>query len=93
MSHHSPVNMMTGTATTTTRAAGNADPLCTNRTVVDVVADQSNLEATSEGTIHSCTQRAYLISPGPTFRTWSYGALGPFCASINSMRSRMSEIA
>jgi len=58
MSHHSPVNMMIGTATTTTRAAGNAEPLCTNCTVVDVLTDQSNLETTSECTIHSCTLRA-----------------------------------
>lgn len=49
--------MMIGTAITTTRAAGSAAPLCTNCTVVDVVAAHCQLETTRECTIHSCTQR------------------------------------
>jgi hypothetical protein len=58
VSHHNPVNMMIGTAITTTRAAGNAAPLCTNCTVVDVLTERSKPEPTSECTVHSCTQCA-----------------------------------
>jgi hypothetical protein len=84
---------MIGTAITTTRATGNADPLCTNCTVVDVLRALSIPTATSECTIHSYTRRVVATRPNLKIRTISYGAFGPICCITNSKRSRMSEMA